>query len=77
MMLSVGVSELRAHLTHFLQKAKEGEVIVVTSRGVEIARLVPPHFAMAAAREKLEQLRQTAVVGDVLSPIGDDWEAEG
>jgi prevent-host-death family protein len=73
-MLSIGVSELRANLTDFLQKVKAGEVVVITSRGTEVARLVPPHFATAAAREQLEQLRQTAVVGDVVSPVGEAWE---
>ncbi|MFQ5614823.1 MAG: type II toxin-antitoxin system Phd/YefM family antitoxin [Anaerolineae bacterium] len=51
-MLSIGVSELRANLTEFLQKVKAGEVVVITSRGVEVARLVPPHFATTAAREQ-------------------------
>jgi prevent-host-death family protein len=74
-MLSIGVSELRANLTGFLQQVKAGEVIVITSRGAEVARLVPPHFATTAAREQLDQLRQTAVVGDVVSPVDEDWEA--
>ena len=75
-MLSIGVSEFRANLTDFLQKVKAGEVVIITSRGTEVARLVPPHFAATAAREQLDQLRQTAVVGDVVSPTGETWEAE-
>lgn len=70
-MLSIGVSELRANLTDFLQKVQAGEIVVITSRGTEVARLVPPHFVTTAAREQLEQLRQTAVVGDVVSPTGE------
>jgi prevent-host-death family protein len=71
-MLRIGVSEFRANLTGFLQQVKAGEVIVITSRGVEVARLVPPYFAATAAREQLEQLRQTAVVGDVVSPVDEE-----
>jgi prevent-host-death family protein len=76
-MLTIGVSDLRANLTHFLQQVKAGEVIIITLRGAEIARLVPPAYASVAAREKLEQLGQTAMVGDVVSPLEDAWEAAG
>ena len=30
---------------------------------------------MESARKALEELRKTAFVGDVLSPITEDWEA--
>jgi prevent-host-death family protein len=61
----------------FLQRVQNGEVITLTSRGVEIARLVPPDLAQFAARQELERLRQTATVGDVLSPVEEEeqWDA--
>lgn len=71
------MSELRANLTGFLKKVAAGEVITITSRGVEVAKLVPPEHTLETAREALQRLRQTAVVGDVLSPIEDEWEAMG
>lgn len=74
-MLSIGVSEFRAKMNLILQKVQNGEVVSLTSRGAEVARLVPPDFAQAAARQELERLRQTAVVGDVLSPLGERWVA--
>jgi prevent-host-death family protein len=76
-MISVGISEFRARMNAILQKVQNGEVVTLTSRGVEIAKLVPPDFTQAAARQELEQLRQTAVVGDVLSPVveEDHWHA--
>ncbi|MBE7469092.1 MAG: type II toxin-antitoxin system prevent-host-death family antitoxin [Anaerolineales bacterium] len=58
-----------------LQKVQNGEVVTLTSRGAEVARLVPPDFAQAAARQELERLRQTAVIGDVLSPLAERWDA--
>jgi prevent-host-death family protein len=76
-MFTIGISEFRAKLNQVLQQVQEGEIISITIRGAEVARLVPPDFARLAAREKLESLRKTAFVGDVLSPAADegDWEA--
>jgi prevent-host-death family protein len=74
-MLSIGISEFRAKMNLILQKVQNGEVVTLTSRGTEVARLVPPDFAQAAARQELDRLRQTAVVGDVLSPLGERWDA--
>ena len=39
MNMDVAVSELRAHLSDYLDRAREGDEIVVTDRGVPIARL--------------------------------------
>jgi len=46
------------------------------SRGTEIAKLVPPDYARIAARKALEELRETAIVDDVLSPIDAEWETD-
>ncbi|MBE7553733.1 MAG: type II toxin-antitoxin system prevent-host-death family antitoxin [Anaerolineales bacterium] len=74
-MISIGISEFRAKMNLILQKVQNGEVVTLTSRGAEVARLVPPDFAQAMARQELDRLRQTAVVGDVLSPLGESWDA--
>lgn len=73
-MLSIGISEFRAKMNLILQKVQNGEIVTLTSRGAEVARLVPPEFAQAAARQELDRLRQTAVVGDVLSPLDERWD---
>ncbi len=73
--LSVGVSEFRAHMSTFLEQVQAGNIIRLMSRGAEIARIVPPDFAQRAARQELAKLRETAVVGDVLSPIEETWPA--
>ena len=39
--MDVGVRELRANLSRWLEKVKEGEVLVVTERGKPIARIIP------------------------------------
>lgn len=38
--MDVGVSDLRAHLSEWLQRAREGQEVVVTDRGVPVARLL-------------------------------------
>jgi prevent-host-death family protein len=74
-MEKVGVSKLRANLPLFLKKIEQGETIAVTSRGREIARLVPPEKQRQAARQALQKLSKTAIVGDIVSPTGEIWEA--
>lgn len=74
-MLNIGISEFRANMNDVLQKVQQGELVTLTSRGVAIARLVPPDFVQIAARQELLQLRKTAVVGDVLTPIDTPWES--
>jgi prevent-host-death family protein len=40
-METVGVRDLKASLSGYLRRVKEGETIVVTDRGQPIARIVP------------------------------------
>jgi prevent-host-death family protein len=40
MSMDVAVSELRAHLSDYLDRAREGAEVVITDRGVPIARLL-------------------------------------
>jgi len=75
-MLRIGISEFRANMNEVLQKVQQGEIVALTSRGAEIARLVPPEFAQLAACQELEKLRKTAIVGDLLSPIDVVWESD-
>lgn len=41
-MESVNFREFRKNLAGYLRQARQGEEIIVTSRGEEVARLVPP-----------------------------------
>lgn len=40
---TVGVRELRQNLSLYLARVKQGEILAVTERGREVARLVPTH----------------------------------
>ncbi len=73
-MEKVAVSEFRANLVSFLKRVEKGEVIALTSRGHEIAKIIPPDNKTENARNALKKLRKTAILGDVLSPIDEEWE---
>lgn len=73
-MITVGLNTLRKNLSAVLKKVENGESISITSRGHEIALLVPPESKMEKARKALEEIRKTAFVGDVIAPVTDEWE---
>jgi len=74
-MESVSMNELQSDMAEILRKIEAGGVIVITSQGREVAKLVPPDNETEKARRMLRELRRTAVVGDVLSPVTEEWEA--
>jgi antitoxin (DNA-binding transcriptional repressor) of toxin-antitoxin stability system len=75
-MIQVKATELRKHHPTYLGKVKSGVEVAVTSRGKVIVRLVPETDECGAARSRLEAIRKTSWVGDVVSPSGEVWEAE-
>ena len=74
-MEKVGISTLRENLSVFLKKVQKGQVITITSRGHEMARLVPAEDKREKSREFLRKLGKNAFIGDILSPIHEEWEA--
>jgi len=74
-MEKIGISTLRKNLSIFLKKVQKGQVITITSRGHEIAKLVPVEDKREKSRELLRKLGKNAYIGDVLSPIDEEWEA--
>ena len=76
-MIDVGISEFRANMNMILQQVQNGEIVSLLLRGKEIARIVPTDYAQTAAKQELNALRQDAIVGDVLAPVGEQWHANG
>ncbi|VGO21767.1 type II toxin-antitoxin system Phd/YefM family antitoxin [Pontiella sulfatireligans] len=74
-MVQVAVSEFRGHLNKYLKAVQQGETLVLTSRNREIAKITAPDDKRLSAQEKLNELRKTATVGDVLSETGETWKA--
>jgi prevent-host-death family protein len=61
--MDVGVSALRAHLRDWLERARAGEEIVVTDRGVPVARLIGTDSATL-----IEQLTEQGVISTPSRP---------
>lgn len=72
----VKVIDLRAHLPAYLADVLAGEEIRVVSRGKIIARIVPERDEVDAARSRLLALRGKARLGDVPSPLDEEWDAQ-
>lgn len=75
-MEQVPVTVFRKHIPEYLGKVRQGELLSLTSRGREVARLVPPEDIHSTAREQLKALRAHCYVGDVTSPVDVEWEAD-
>ena len=75
-MTRVPVSEFRQHVHLYLDKVSEGEVVQLVRRGKVVAVLHPPADRRLAARRRLDELRGSAIVGDVTSPLEEPWEAD-
>jgi prevent-host-death family protein len=57
--VEVGIRELRAHLSRYLDQVREGEEIVVTDRGKPIARITPTN-----GRSRIDEL----IAAGILTP---------
>ncbi len=75
-MQEVNVTEFRNHLPKYLSSVFQGTGILVTSHGKIIARIMPPIDTHAEAVKKLKELRESCQVGDVMSPIDEQWDAD-
>lgn len=56
--MDVAVTELRAHLGHWLAQVRDGREVVVIERGVPVARLVG-----VTSTPLIERLTNTGVIG--------------
>lgn len=74
-MESIALNQIQENIDEFLEKIRKGNFFMITFEGREIGKFVPADDVRKNARKKLEQLRKTAVVEDVLSPIDEEWEA--
>ena len=75
-MARTNVTELRQNLPSYLARVQKGEAVEVTVRGRVIARIVPGEDTREAARKRLEALRGSVKLGDIMSPSGEVWKAE-
>ena len=67
-MKQIGTYEAKTHLADLLTEVQGGETVIITRRGVPIARLMPiesPLVKVEAAKEGLRALRKQALSGDL------------
>lgn len=69
------MTELRTNLDNLLEQASLGKEIQITSHGKTIARLIPEIGQFEAATKRLETLRGTMIIGDILEPLENDWRS--
>jgi prevent-host-death family protein len=63
--VDVGIRELRAHLSRYVERVKDGEEIVVTEHGRPVARLVPLN-----GERKIDRLIREGVLIPARRPKG-------
>lgn len=56
--MEVAVTDLRAHLSEWLERAREGREVVITDRGVPVARLLG-----LSSTATLERLAAEGIIG--------------
>ena len=74
-MKNVSISEFRANLLTYLKQVQQGEQINVTSKGDILATLSSPVSQQESAGMQLKKLAETAKIRDVVSPVGENWDA--
>lgn len=61
--MDVPVTELRANLRHWLDQVRNGDEVVVTERGMPVARIIA-----IDAMSRIEELTEQGVIARPLSP---------
>lgn len=61
--MDVSVTDLRAHLSEWLDRVRSGAEVVITDRGVPVARII----GLAATATTLERLTAEGVIGQPAS----------
>lgn len=76
-MIQINVTDFRQNLQAWLGRIKHGESIQLTNRGKVVARIIPETDAREAALQRLQALRGTMIVGDIVNFHADeDWTAD-
>ena len=75
--LSVGIRELKGHLSEYLRRVRAGETVVITDRGQPVGRIVP---AAQPLEDRLEAMAQAGLIlwsGKKLEPMAPVARARG
>ncbi|MEE8162665.1 MAG: type II toxin-antitoxin system prevent-host-death family antitoxin [Anaerolineae bacterium] len=67
--MTVGIRELKARLSNYMQQVKAGATLVITERGKPVGRIVPLSPAVEAWVQELVQAGLIAWSGHKLVPM--------
>ena len=71
----IAVSEFKAKCLHLLDEVQRSRLeIVVTKRGKVVARVVPAEEPAAPIVGRLKG--SVRILGDIIGPTGEKWEAD-
>ena len=73
-MRDVNITEFRNHLPQYMKHIVQGHELIVTAHGKAIARITPIADTQQEAKKELLTLQKICIVGDVVSPIDEDWD---
>ncbi|MBK8049389.1 MAG: type II toxin-antitoxin system prevent-host-death family antitoxin [Anaerolineales bacterium] len=76
MLTPVNITELRRNLSTYMHRVDHGESFLVTAHGKVVARLLPQDDPAGAAYQRILEVRSQAWVGDVESPLDEEWRAD-
>jgi prevent-host-death family protein len=74
-MHTVNISDFRANLLKYMEKAHAGEQVFVTTNGKLLAAVIAPPNQKEIAKAQLADLATTAKIHDVMNPINEEWGA--
>lgn len=69
-MLKITAAKLSKNLSHYLEKVKAGEILVIIQDEKEIARIVPPH-SIDRRKHMTVQSNLKVLPDELIKPIGD------
>jgi antitoxin (DNA-binding transcriptional repressor) of toxin-antitoxin stability system len=73
-MISTGIRNLKANLSHYLRRVASGEIVLVTDRGRVVAELRSPGAA-ATPELRLQELVASGAVRAPADPDDRSWTA--
>lgn len=65
---TIGIRELKSHLSAYLRRVKAGETVVITERGKPVGRIVPLEDSLEQTLRSLEEAGVLAWSGRKLTP---------
>ncbi len=67
--VTVGVRELKAHLSEYLRKVQSGQTLVITDHGQAVGRMIPVEQPLEERLRSLQEAGLLAWNGKTLPPM--------